>query len=209
MNAQDCLQMLRDIRDVSFATVDAEGFPHNRIIDVMLVEKDRLVFCTARGKDFYRQLTANPHVAISGLNRKWQMIRLRGTVRKLEDQAYWRDRIFTENPSMNDVYPGESRSILDAFAIEVGTLEFFDLGTTPIHRENFGFGGSKAPVRGFCITDRCIGCGTCRAHCPQQAIEVGSPYRIRQDSCLHCGLCFEKCPVHAIVRRGAEGDTEK
>jgi uncharacterized pyridoxamine 5'-phosphate oxidase family protein len=76
MNAQDCLQMLREIRDVSFATVDADGFPHNRIIDVMLVEKDRLVFCTARGKDFYRQLTANPHVAISGLNRKWQMIRL-------------------------------------------------------------------------------------------------------------------------------------
>ncbi|MCH3988160.1 MAG: hypothetical protein PUB14_06600 [Lachnospiraceae bacterium] len=54
MNAQDCLQMLRDIKDVSFATADEKGLPHNRIIDVMIVEENRLVFCTGRGKDFYR-----------------------------------------------------------------------------------------------------------------------------------------------------------
>ncbi|MGI6211949.1 MAG: 4Fe-4S binding protein [Anaerovoracaceae bacterium] len=202
MNAQDCLQMLREIKDVSFATVDENGLPHNRIIDIMIVEEGRLIFCTARGKDFYRQLTTNPHVAISGLNEKWQMIRLTGAVRKLEDQKAWIDRIFEENPSMNDVYPGDSRYILDPFAIESGSVEFFDLGTSPIHRESFSFGGSEAPEKGFQITEDCIGCGTCRKNCPQQCIEEGEPFMIRQESCLHCGLCFENCPVEAIIRRG-------
>ena len=29
MNAQDCLRTLREIKDVSFATVDAEGHPRS------------------------------------------------------------------------------------------------------------------------------------------------------------------------------------
>lgn len=202
MNAQNCLQMLREIKDVSFASVDGSGMPHNRIIDVMIVEENRLVFCTGRGKDFYRQLTDNPHVAISGLTKNWQMIRLTGTVKKLGDQKRWIDRIFEENPSMNAVYPGESRYILDPFAIESGNVEFFDLSISPIHRESFSFGESKTPEKGFLITDACIGCGTCQSNCPQQCIDEGTPFAIRQDSCLHCGLCFENCPVEAIVRRG-------
>lgn len=132
MDAQECLRMLREIRDVSFATVDEDGLPHNRIIDVMIVEENLLVFCTARGKEFYRQLTANPHVAVSGLNKKWQMIRLTGTAEKLPDRKKWIDRIFAENPSMNDVYPDEARYILEPFAIKSGSIEFFDLGISPI-----------------------------------------------------------------------------
>mgnify|MGYP002595988828 CR=1 FL=1 len=56
MNAQECLHILREIKDVSFATVDKKGFPQVRIIDVMLIENNKLYFCSARGKDFYKQL---------------------------------------------------------------------------------------------------------------------------------------------------------
>ena len=56
MNAQKCLDILREIKDVAFATVDANGLPQIRIIDVMIVEDEKLYFCTARGKDFYLQL---------------------------------------------------------------------------------------------------------------------------------------------------------
>ncbi len=133
------------------------------------------------------------------MNKNWQMVSLTGTAKKLEDTKKWIDRIFEENPSMNDVYPGDARYILDPFAIESGNLEFFDLGTSPIHRESFTFGDSRPVEKGFFITDRCIGCGTCQANCPQQCIEEGTPFVIRQDSCLHCGLCFENCPVEAIA----------
>ena len=38
----------------------------------MLKEEGRLFFCTARGKDFYKELLANSTVAVTGLNDKWQ-----------------------------------------------------------------------------------------------------------------------------------------
>ena len=56
MNAQECLKILREIKDVSFATVDAKGQPQIRIIDIMLTENEKIYFCTSRGNDFYRQL---------------------------------------------------------------------------------------------------------------------------------------------------------
>ena len=34
MNAQNCLDILREIKDVAFATVNDEGKPEVRIIDV-------------------------------------------------------------------------------------------------------------------------------------------------------------------------------
>lgn len=108
MDAQECLQILRDVKDVAFATVDENGMPRVRIIDVMLVEKEKLYFCTARGKDFYRQLTEKPHTEITGMNSEYQMVRLSGKVKKLADQKEWIDRIFEENPSMKDVYPGSA-----------------------------------------------------------------------------------------------------
>ena len=39
MNAQELLQILRDVKDVTFATTDENGRPRARIIDVMLVEE--------------------------------------------------------------------------------------------------------------------------------------------------------------------------
>lgn len=42
------------------------------------------------------------------------------------------------------------------------------------------------------------------AACPQQAIDEGQPYVIRQENCLHCGLCFRDCPAEAVIRRSGE-----
>ena len=47
MNVQRCLEILREIKDVAFATVHKTGLPQIRIIDVMLVENEKLYF-TAR-----------------------------------------------------------------------------------------------------------------------------------------------------------------
>lgn len=78
MNAQECLHILREIKDVSFATVDEKGFPQVRIIDVMLIETNKLYFCSARGKDFYKQLKINNHVALCAMTKNYQMIRYSG-----------------------------------------------------------------------------------------------------------------------------------
>lgn len=152
MNAEKCLRMLREIKDVSFATVDENGAPQVRIIDVMLVDGGALYFCTSRGKDFHAQLMRDGRVAVTGLNKNWQMVRLNGRARRLENSREWIDRIFEANPSMNSVYPGESRYILDPFCICEGELEFFDLGEAPIYRESFALGAGHVTPKGFEIT---------------------------------------------------------
>ena len=200
MTAQNCLEMLREIKDVAFATVDETGLPQIRIVDVMLIEHGKLFFCTARGKDFYRQLMCSPNVAVTGMNRQYQMVRLNGIAKKLAEQKKWIDRIFDENPSMNTVYPGESRYILEPFCIDNGEIEFFDLGVSPISRQSFSLDNSAEVYKGFHITETCIGCGKCRKVCPQQCIAKGKPYKIRHEHCLHCGLCAEQCPTNRIVK---------
>ncbi len=198
MNAQKCLEILREIKDVAFATVDENGFPQNRIIDVMVVEDEKLYFCTARGKDFYRQLMEHGQVAITGLNKEYQMVRLHGRAKRLDEHKKWIDRIFAENPSMNGVYPNDSRYILEAFCIDEGEIEYFDLGREPIVREYYGIGAKLPAEKGFAITQNCIKCGKCEHNCPQKCIE---DFVIDQAHCLHCGLCFEECPVGAVKRK--------
>lgn len=152
MNTQECLQILRDVRDAAFATVDEKGLPQVRMIDVMLVENEKFYFCTARGKDFYAQLMRDNHVAITAMNQDFQMVRLSGTVEKLAEQKAWIDRIFEENPGMNSVYPNESRYILEPFCVANATIEFFDLGKEPINREGFTIGRQKEQKKGFEIS---------------------------------------------------------
>ena len=81
----------------------------------MLFEGEKIYFCTARDKDFYAQLMRDGNVAVTGMNREYQMIRLRGKARRLDDQKLWIDRIFAENPSMNSVYPDDRRYVLEPF----------------------------------------------------------------------------------------------
>lgn len=107
MEVNTYLQILRDIKDVAFATVDAHGMPQVRIIDIMIVENEKIYFCTSRGKDFHQQLLHNGNVAITGMNKNYQMVRVSGKAQRLDSNNYWIDRIFEENPSMNDVYPGK------------------------------------------------------------------------------------------------------
>lgn len=201
MTAQACLRELRRIKSAAFATVDDAGQPQVRIIDIMLVRDERLYFCTARGKAFYRQLLRTGRVSVVAMNDAFQMFRLSGSVKTPDSPRAWIDLIFQENPAMEAVYPEDSRAILEPFCLEDGEIEFFDLGRSPIHRESLAFGKARPRDAGFSITEACIGCGQCLHACPQQCIDAGTPCRIRRENCLHCGLCAEVCPVGAVQRK--------
>ncbi|WP_294463860.1 4Fe-4S binding protein [uncultured Anaerofustis sp.] len=201
MNAKELLIVLREIKDVSFSSVDKNTNPKCRIIDVMLVEDEKLYFLTARGKDFYKELMANNKVAVTALTENFESIRLEGKANKVGDNKYYLDKIFECNPVMNEVYPGDSRDILDVFCIDKGIIEYFDLSKHPIYRETFSFGGEKIKDKGYFINETCINCKKCFNLCPQSAIyELNGIMNIKNENCLHCGLCYENCPVKAVER---------
>jgi ferredoxin len=79
---------------------------------------------------------------------------------------------------MNDLYPGDSRDILEAFHMYRGKGEIFDLSIEPPTRERFAFGGEKVNSSGDRITDKCTACDICIESCPVGLIAEGEVYRI-------------------------------
>lgn len=204
METRDYLRILKEeIHSAVFATVDEEGHPVARVIDVMLADDDSLYFITAKGKAFYRQLINQRYVAVSGMTGG------EGSLRKKAVSAAGRvvnmgkcllDQVFAENPYMEEIYPTpESRQALEVFCLCEGRGEYFDLSAKPIVRRSFRLGkgsGQEIPrEEGYYITEDCDGCGLCLAKCPQSCIDgSAAPFKIREEHCLHCGNCVEACP---------------
>lgn len=194
--ARKYVDMFRKVKIASAATVDEEGRPHSRIINIMIAADEGMYIVTSKGKPFYRQLAASGQIALSAMCPDSQSLKFWGRV-KIADKK-WVDRVFEENPGMNEVYPGDTRYILDAFLIYEGTGEWFDLLNYPINRESFSYGMPEEKA-GYQITEDCIGCGSCLEACPQKCItKKGDIYHIEAMHCLQCGACREVCPADAV-----------
>lgn len=109
------------------------------------------------------------------MNRTFQMVRMTGTVRRLEDQKVWIDRIFRENPVMNTVYPGDSRYILEPFCMADADIEFFDLGKSPIYRESFAIGTAEPAKGDLRLPRRVLPAGAVRRAVPSSVLKKARP----------------------------------
>ena len=203
MDAQTCLKKLGLVQVLNFATVDEDGAPQVRNISAIHYEPNALYFFTARGKEFCKQLLRDGRVQVSAYTRFKESIRLTGKAVPVpnDEQIKWRDKIFEEQPYLENVYPNETKNIGIIFVIKGFSIEYFNLGVNPIFREVYEVGAEAKP-KGFLVGEDCIGCETCVSVFPQRAIDMqdGKAF-IRQQNCLHCGNCFENCPVQAITRR--------
>lgn len=205
MDAQTCLKKLEYVGVLAFATVDKDGAPQIRNISAIHYEPDRMLFFTAKGKDFCKELLADGRVQVLGYTRYKEMIRLAGKAVPVPDdeQEKWIDTIFAEQPYLSNVYPGDTGKLAGiVFEIRDGRIEYFNLGVNPIFRESYAMGAGNVTKKGYVISAACVGCGRCLKNCPQRCIEPGTPYTIQQNHCLHCGNCLAVCPVNAVKKRG-------
>ena len=172
------------------------------------LEEVRRVRATQRDR---RSKNEIPVVAIVGQTTDFRTCRLRGRAVRAADgeQKALVDRMFELNPSMDQLYPAESRYVCEVFYIEDGSGEYFDLGQKPIVRVPFTIGRASLNAKGvFEVSEGCEGCGVCAAVCPQGCVaraEDGT-FRIDQGACLRCGLCEEACPHGAIFRSAGCAD---
>lgn len=204
MDAQMCLKKLEYVGVLAFATVDENSAPQIRNISAIHYEPDRMIFFTAKGKAFCKELLSDGRVQVLGYTKYKEMIRLSAKTVPVaaEEQGQWIDTIFSEQPYLKNVYPGDTRKMAGiVFEIRDAEIEYFNLGVNPIFREHYVIGNGNITPKGYHISDQCIGCGKCLKNCPQRCIEPGTPYQIQQNHCLHCGNCFAVCPAHAVEKR--------
>lgn len=206
MKPNDMLKyIVEEMHSVVFATTDNQGRPVTCAIDLMDYDENSLYFMTARGKRFYERLKANDNIAFTAMKGEDTLscvsISVQGKAKEIGSDKL--PDLFAKNPYMAKIYPdARSRGALTVFQIIEGTGEQFDLSKQPIERVSFSFGGVQAKKTGYVVTEKCIGCQRCYAHCPQKCIDLTRvPVVIEQHHCLHCGNCFEICPVSAIEKR--------
>lgn len=203
MDAQTCLQKMKLAGTLSLATVDEAGAPQIRCVSAVHYEPDAVYFLTARGKEMARQLERDGRIQTLVHTRFNEMIRMSSvaTVVPEQEQGRWIDVIYAEQPYLANVYPGATRKINVIYKVGHITIDYFNLGVRPIERAVFSLDGTPTPAGGYQIdAERCIGCGTCAASCPQGCIVAGDAYRIEAEHCLHCGACAEACPAGAVER---------
>ena len=204
MDAQTCLKKLEYVGVLAFATVDEHGAPQIRNISAIHYEPDGMIFFTAKGKAFCKQLLTDGRVQVLGYTKYKEMIRLsaKAVLVPEGEQEHWINTIFEEQPYLSNVYPGDTRKLAGiVFEIKNAEIEYFNLGVNPIFRESYVMGTGQPSEKGYEISDQCIGCGKCLKNCPQRCIEQGKPYHIQQNHCLHCGNCYAVCPVGAVEKR--------
>ena len=193
--------MVEKIHSTTVATIGDDGHPQTRVIDMMYYDEEGVYFLTAKGKAFYGQLMEQQYIAISATKDK-MAVSLRGKVKNIGKKHL--DIMFEKNPYMKEIYPGDTREVLEVFCLYEAQGEFFDISVpSNIVRENIVIGDVQKTQTGYFVGNGCIGCKLCYSVCPQKCIDISQkPVVIEQNHCLHCGRCAEICPKQAIKKRG-------
>lgn len=200
MQTNEYLKLLvEQIHSAVAATIGADGHPQTRVIDMMLWDDRGVYFLTAKGKAFYEQLMKQKYISLSATRDQYS-VSLRGEITNIGSEKL--DEIFEKNPYMQQIYPADTRSALEVFAIYKAEGEFFDI-SDPSHvtRDSFTIGNVRKRETGYFVGEGCIGCKLCYSVCPQKCIDISEkPVIIDQNHCLHCGRCAEICPKQVIEK---------
>lgn len=138
VKVKDIMKILEEDMGIAvFSTVDADGQPHARHINIGVANEKGVFFMTNPKTDFYQQMQHNPKIAITGFYKEGyvvQVIRITGTVKELGKEGL--DEVLKDNPYVEQVYPDESdRNNVQVFQLYEG--EGFYHSLSQGHRYTF------------------------------------------------------------------------
>lgn len=141
MKVNDIMRILQeDMKVAVVSTVDENGQPHARHINMGVANENGVFFMTNPKTNFYQQLQGNQKVAITGFNEEGyvvQVIRITGTVREVGKEGL--EEILKDNPYVERVYPEESdRNNVQVFHLYKG--EGFYHSLSQGHKYTFEIG---------------------------------------------------------------------
>lgn len=102
--------LVKQIHTTVVATVDENSTPVTCDIDMMDFDENGLYFLTAKGKSFYKRLSSNPNVALTGMKGSDTMstvaISVKGKVKEIGSGKLL--DLFEKNSYMKDIYPTDA-----------------------------------------------------------------------------------------------------
>ncbi len=120
-------------KDVAFATI-SDNKPKLRVFQVMKRIGNKLFFATAPHKQVHKQLQESPFIEILSMNGDISL-RANGIAQFDVDDTICRD-IYNSNPVLSRLYL--SYTDLVYFSMEIISLDYYDLTTTPPTTEHYG-----------------------------------------------------------------------
>lgn len=131
---KDTLEILTQLKETMtpapMASVDSNGVPHVRHINIGMVTEHGLYFVTSPKTAFYQQLMANPRISIEGLSSEnvYEVIRVEGKVRELGQEQI--EDVVKDNKFITTVYQDpKDRANARVFELYEGAGQYHNFGT--------------------------------------------------------------------------------
>ena len=104
--------------------------PRVRAFQYQFEQDGKLWFCTARSKDVFKQLQANPAVEICAVTQAMTWVRVSGKV-SFEDSRAVKERILSEQPLIKSIYGTADNPDFTTFCLEHGAYAIADFFGNP------------------------------------------------------------------------------
>lgn len=117
------------------ATVNGNE-PRVRAFQYQFEQDGKLWFCTAKSKDVFKQLQANPAVEICTVKQDMTWLRVTAKV-AFEDNRAVKERILAEQPLIKSIYGNADNPDFTTFCVEHGTCVIADFSGNPPHSGSF------------------------------------------------------------------------
>lgn len=109
MKTLDILNLLKNNMKVGvFSTLDENNKPHARYIHIGAANEHGIFFMTGNTTNFYKQLSQNPHVAVTAMQEDGYLIhviRIEGVAKEVGKERL--KELLQDNPYYQHVYPND------------------------------------------------------------------------------------------------------